>query len=207
MGGNFHDMLRLGETSYALAAGEVSGQGEAAGLHLAQVARQLRGGLAASHEPGCVLAEINRMLVEDARRGFLVTMFLAVLDTASGDFAWASAGGTPAGVLDGARASIQWLDGGSDTPMGMLANWDYPEGTGRIEPGGALLAHTAGVNEHVSTAGALLGRDEIEACLGGASGGPAGERLADRVFAQLEAQATLQIDGNDFTILAAERME
>jgi serine phosphatase RsbU (regulator of sigma subunit) len=97
VGGDFYDFLHFPDGRTGLVIADVSNKGVPAALVMANTRSVLRA-VAASARPDCcespgkLLAQVNELLCQDMPRNMFVTCFLAILDPASGQVAFANAG-------------------------------------------------------------------------------------------------------------------
>ena len=89
VGGDYFDVLKLGENRLAICIGDVSGKGVPAALLMANVQASLRASVRDLDSPARVCSIINRMLCETIAADKFVTFFCGVLDAARAAFATA----------------------------------------------------------------------------------------------------------------------
>jgi PAS domain S-box-containing protein len=145
VGGDFYSAWRIDDGRLALLVGDVSGKGvEAAGMtamvrYMAEALSQHGG------EPAPIVTELNALLNARLPDGSLVTLVLAMIDTASGTLRWCSAGHPPPILIDAAGNQRTLEDPGP--PCGAFAGATF---TGNQEPfreGDVLLLYTDGIIE------------------------------------------------------------
>jgi sigma-B regulation protein RsbU (phosphoserine phosphatase) len=83
-----------------------------------------------------------------------VTLFCAILETATGQFSFANAGHNPP-LLLGADGKHDFLNVKKGLVAGIIEDTRYPLATRRLSPGESVLLYTDGVTE------AMNGRDEF----------------------------------------------
>lgn len=145
VGGDWYDSVVLQDGRLLLVAGDVVGHG----LDAAAMMGRLRAGLAAlavQHtSPGLLL----RLLDDYARTpgtADFTTVCCAVLDPATGDVRYASAGHLPALVIE-PDGTTRWLDAATSTPLCTSAPATRPEATTQLSPGSLLVLYTDGLVE------------------------------------------------------------
>lgn len=162
VGGDWYDYIPLQDGRLALVLADVSGKGMAAALLMASTRSILR--LFAERElpPREVLAQVNRVLVQDFPRAKFVTMIYAVLDPASRSLVFANAGHLPPLFVDSAGARFLEIDSGLALGIQEVAFTEY-----RLDlpAGSRLLLYSDGVNEAMNSSleeyGATRLRDHI----------------------------------------------
>jgi anti-anti-sigma factor len=143
-GGDWYDVVELGEGRVGIAVGDVVGQGPSA----AAVMGQLRSALSATLLQGCPPAQALELLDRFAARlpGALAsTAACLVLDWEAGTVVYARAGHPPPLLLseDGAT----FLDDGAGAVLGAPGRGPYTEGRATVAPGSTLLLYTDGLVE------------------------------------------------------------
>ncbi|MCU1668647.1 MAG: multi-sensor signal transduction histidine kinase [Blastococcus sp.] len=145
-GGDWYDVVDLGDDRIAIAVGDVVGQGPAA----AAVMGQLRSALSAALLQGCRPAEALELLDRFAARlpGALAsTAACLVIEASSGTVSWSRAGHPPP-LLITPDGDTRLLDqAGSGPVLGAPRRRPYAEGTVTIPPGATLLLYTDGLVE------------------------------------------------------------
>jgi serine phosphatase RsbU (regulator of sigma subunit) len=97
------------------------------------------------HSPASILSKVNNCVYKAAPLSSFTTVFLAILNTASGKLTYCSAGHPPAIIRrPTARASI--LAAGSP-PIGIFDELSYGEQETKLEAGDVLFAYTDGLIE------------------------------------------------------------
>lgn len=167
IGGDFYDVFMVGEGKTALVVGDVSGKGLAAAAHIAEVKYGLRAFLRETAEPGVALTRLNDTLCaaqmqEDWGDASLVVLALVLLDSATGEARYASAGAEPLIVTNADGQLIKEYGRSSGLVLGVSAGRDYQETVLTLEPGGMLLMATDGITE-ARRGGEMFGFDGLKA--------------------------------------------
>lgn len=110
-------------------------------------------------DPNRLLAAVNQTLFESTADESFATMFLARLDPATGEVAYANAGHTPALLTDPAGGA-KWLSGAAP-PLGLLPGTRYPVHRETLEPGGCLVLYTDGITEIIDQREREFGRNNL----------------------------------------------
>ena len=148
VGGDFYDVLALGEGRVAFVVGDVTGKGLAAATHTAEVKFALRAILHEHPEPARALTRLNRFLMQPQPGGPelpLVAVALAVVDARTGEAAVASAGAEYPLLLRAGGGAEALRAGGM--LLGTLRDAEYEAQTLRLLPGDSLLLVTDGLTE------------------------------------------------------------
>nr|WP_229840140.1 SpoIIE family protein phosphatase [Streptomyces roseolilacinus] len=143
IGGDFYDVIRLGETTAAVAIGDVQGHNVDAAALMGQVRTAVHA--TAGAPPGEVLARTNRLLI-DLDPGLFTSCLYAHLDLARHRAVIATAGHPPPLCRrpDGTTGTL-------DVPPGLVLGIDpaatYPATELPLEPGTLLALYTDGLVE------------------------------------------------------------
>ncbi len=84
VGGDFYDVVPLGDQRVGLVMADVSDKGMAAALFMALSRSLIRAESQRNPSPRSVLLSVNRLLLEMSQAGMFVTVFYGVLDVARG---------------------------------------------------------------------------------------------------------------------------
>src|SRR5947208_577764 len=118
VGGDFYDVLPLGDGRVAVAVGDVAGKGSPAALLMALLLAMLRTLVDERLEPAELVARLNIQVSRHAPGSRFITLFYGVYDTVTGDLTYVNAGHTPPLMLhgplesDGASRIERLSDGG-----------------------------------------------------------------------------------------------
>jgi phosphoserine phosphatase RsbU/P len=145
VGGDYFDIVELGEGRVAIAVGDVAGKGMPAALLMALLQGSLRTLLTAGLRAPEVVAKLNAHLFANIPSNRLVTFFYAELDPATGRLLYVNAGHNPP-LLIRCDGSIERL-AATGLALGILPDPPLDAFTAEIEPGDRLLLYTDGITE------------------------------------------------------------
>jgi serine phosphatase RsbU (regulator of sigma subunit)/anti-sigma regulatory factor (Ser/Thr protein kinase) len=203
IGGDWYDVLQLGNGRLALVIGDVVGRGVLAASVMAEIRTALRAYLTEGHELGRVMTLLNDLLVSMGRgRHRSATAAILELDLEHEELESVSAGHLPVLLMtpDGRAGFLEQLQG---LPLGISAGQEYVPQLYEFPVGSALLLYTDGLVERRG--------ESIEdglTRLRSAAENPAAEidrdaSLADRVYRTLLDEAPLE---DDVALLATESL-
>ena len=159
VGGDLYNIWRLHDGRVAVLVGDVSGKGVAAAGTTAMI-RFLAEGLSAHEDdPGRLLDDLGRLGASRLADGSFVTVFLAVLDAASGAMEWANAGHPPPILLGSGGPPL--LGGEADPPLGTRLDAGYSTRSGALPPGAVLILYTDGILEAPAMDGEQFGEERL----------------------------------------------
>ena len=188
VGGDYWDVIPVGDNRWWIVVADVSGKGVPAGLVASNIQACLWSRRTTSAPLTSVIADLNEILCRLTRGRKYATLVAAEWSSADETLTWVSAGHPPlllnrGGVVQDFRATGR--------PVGMLSDQSYRSETAPLTEGDTVLMYSDGLLE----AGGINGSDEfgldrIRACLVGDGG-------AGDVIDRLTTALTAHVDGNE----------
>ncbi|MGP3929250.1 SpoIIE family protein phosphatase [Nonomuraea sp. KM88] len=178
IGGDFYDLIRLGDTKAAAIIGDVQGHNVTAAALMGQVRTAIHAYAAGGASPGNVLKLTNRLLMDldpDLFTSCLLIYFDLRLRTL-----WAASAGHPPPLLRPPGQPAEVIDVPAGILLGVQADAEYPTVQVPFPPGAVLALYTDGL---VETPGVDLGQaiGELAEHFGRAAGEPVHE-LSDTLL-------------------------
>jgi anti-sigma regulatory factor (Ser/Thr protein kinase) len=143
-GGDWYDVLAVGDQRVAIVVGDVVGHGAAAAAVMGQLRTALAAYLLDGHGPAAALERLNR-LASRIQGALASTAAAMILDLDTGQLRWARAGHPPPLLVE--PDNVRYLADGASGPLGVPRRALYPEATTHIDPGACLLLFTDGLIE------------------------------------------------------------
>jgi sigma-B regulation protein RsbU (phosphoserine phosphatase) len=144
VGGDLYDFFIRDEKLF-FCIGDVSGKGVPASLVMAVTRSLFRNISAYTQAPDQILIALNEALSSNNETGMFVTLFLGVLDLASGHMSYANAAHNPPLVLSGDNVSDLACD--SNIPAGVMEGWQFSVQHLDMKTGDCIFLYTDGLNE------------------------------------------------------------
>ena len=145
VGGDWYDAFPLQGGRIGLVTGDVAGHSIASASVMGQVRSMLRAYAIDDPDPARVLERANTALAR-LLPDVLASVVYAVLDPATGDLAYASAGHPPPLVTTGA-GHAEYLDDTTGIMLGACTGTSFTTGRRLLPPGARLLLYTDGLIE------------------------------------------------------------
>lgn len=164
VGGDFYDFAVLDHEHIYLAVGDVSDKGVPAALLMAVTKTLLKNLAGPEVDPADILAKVNREISRDNDANMFVTVFLGILNTASGRFRYSNAGHLPPVIIRAGR-DPEWLPLPKGFVLGGLENARYRSQTIILDPGDRLILYTDGVTEASNSGGDLYSGERLLAAV------------------------------------------
>jgi PAS domain S-box-containing protein len=199
VGGDWYDVIRLGEDRIGLAVGDVCGHGLTAAAHMGQFRFSFRALLQSSSTPEEAMQVVNRLALDDLHT--TATIAYVELDTATGDIAAWSCGHLPPLVASKDGSTVRWIEAAAQrAPMlGFLDTVEVAPVRARLAPDELLLLYTDGL---VERRGESIddGLDRLARSFAGRS--PRLDDVCDELYGVL---AEAGPDADDTVLLAVRR--
>jgi anti-sigma regulatory factor (Ser/Thr protein kinase) len=144
VGGDWYDVVQLGDRLIGLAIGDVAGHGPQAAATMGQLRMAVRAYALENPSPVAVLTGVHRLMAQ-LPMPEMVTLLYLVFDPDCGTLRFTNAGHPPALVVGNGRT--RYLYGGLAPPLGVTAEPDYIEEVQALPPGATLLIYTDGLVE------------------------------------------------------------
>jgi len=150
VGGDYYDVLRLGDHRLGICIADVVGKGVSAALLMANVQAVVRAFASGSESPARLCAKVNGLLCENIATGKFVTFIYAVLDGESHTIQYCNAGHLHPILVS--SDSVRTLEQGGAV-LGVFPEWRYEDSMVELQAGDRLLLFTDGIAEASDTNG------------------------------------------------------
>jgi serine phosphatase RsbU (regulator of sigma subunit) len=202
VGGDFYDVLPLGDGRIVLAVGDVAGKGSPAALLMALLLAMLRTLVDEQLEPEPLITRLNAQICRHSPGSRFITIFYAVYTPATGALTYVNAGQNPPLVRRG-DGSYERLSA-TGIALGMFEGSTYSSVDTRIEPGEMLVLYSDGITEAEDPDGQPLEEPGLQAILDRhRDESPA--QLGTHILKAVERHAQASRFTDDLTILILRR--
>lgn len=202
VGGDLYDYLQIGQR-VAFLVGDVSGKGVPAALFMARAKTLFQVFAARDPDLGSLLRAANRALCAENEATMFVTIYCAILDTASGQLYCAAAGHEPASILPGSGGTLRELALEGGPPLGLFEDAEFPVHSMVLEPGDLFVITTDGVTEAMNPAHELFTSERLPDVITRASAPNPGV-ACDAILAAVRAFAGGAPQSDDITVMAVQ---
>jgi phosphoserine phosphatase RsbU/P len=198
VGGDYYDVIDLGEGRVGLAVGDVSGKGISAALLMASLRASLRGvTLDGPRDFAKLMHKVNRLVYEASASNRYATFFFASYDPATHRLECVNAGHNPPVLLRGSEVIRLEADG---PVVGLLPFAPYTEQGLALEPGDTLILYTDGISEAMTNDDEEWGEERMISAALTAKNKSAGE-VMDAIFTAADAFTAGAPQHDDMTLL------
>lgn len=167
VGGDLYDCFYADDHSFCFLVGDVSGKGAAAALFMARTRSLVRIVVELWREwrsdeirAATLVEAVNRELCQNNDDRMFVTLFLGLLDTATGVLSFVNSG-HPAPHLLCADGQTRQIEARPEVPLGIRRAVRFEGGTLQIQPGDGLVVYSDGVVEASNEKGELFSIERL----------------------------------------------
>ena len=160
VGGDFYDFFMIDEEHLGLVIADVSGKGVPAALFMMVSSALIRQTTAGQYSPAGILQSVNHQICSRNPEEMFVTVWLGILETATGKLTAANAGHEYP-MLKRAGERFELLKDRHGLVVGAMDGVPYRDYEVKLEPGAKLFVYTDGVSEAVNESLVQFGTDRI----------------------------------------------
>jgi PAS domain S-box-containing protein len=159
VGGDYYDFIRLDADRYVVSLGDVSGNGLAAALVMANLQATIRGQAMFDPEPARLLERANRLLYRSTNSRTFISLFYGILDAKNHTLVYANAGqDLPILFSPGNGSRTLTVNG---IVLGVMEDAVYRQEEVAIGAGDRLLLYTDGIPETMNDYREQFGADRL----------------------------------------------
>jgi sigma-B regulation protein RsbU (phosphoserine phosphatase) len=159
VGGDYYDLVPLGDGRYLVVIVDVAGKGVPAALLASMVQASIRTQADESKPVREIMSRLNRLVHDATPEDRFATCFLARLDTDGLRVSFANAGHNYPIVMP-ATGGWRYLEEGG-IPLGIAPDFAYPESETSLLPGDAVLLYTDGITDARNRGGEDFGEERL----------------------------------------------
>ncbi len=204
VGGDYYDIISLGNGRQGISIGDVSGKSVPAAILVAMAKYVLRASAVTENDPARSLEAVNRNIINDLSPEMFISMFYGILNLADNKLVYANAGHEPPLLFRERSHSCRFLQA-TGVVLGVMSNSSYQHATVKLEQGDWLVLYTDGVTEARKSDGELFGSRRVCEALERNHHMPA-QIMAEYLFKEVYDYSTGKIS-DDVAILAINRIE
>jgi serine phosphatase RsbU (regulator of sigma subunit) len=201
IGGDYYDFISYSDGRVVVALGDVAGKGMSAALLMSSLHARVQ--LLAEEPTGLatLMGRLDRSIAASCPKNRFISLFLFVIDPATGRATYCSAGHNPA-LLVRASGEVERL-AAVGTVLGILPDLGYDEETVVLAPGDLIAVYSDGVTEALRD-GEEFGEDRLAELLRDRRSASAAE-IVEAVTAALDEWIAHAPPADDVTVVVARR--
>lgn len=169
VGGDFYNLIELGNQRLGIVLGDVSDKGVPAALIMAMTQTLIRVEASRDPTPSQVVLNVNRYLLQHSGARMFITLLYGVLDCTSGRFHYVRAGHLPPVLCTSTATRPRSLDYSLGQLLGILEEPILDEQEVFLPPDGTLLLFSDGVTEATNSQNQPFGEQGLVELLSGMS--------------------------------------
>jgi hypothetical protein len=201
-GGDYYDMISLGEQRVAIAIGDVSGKGIRAAFYMTFTKGVLHSLSALILSPVELLNQLNRLFNENATRGTFISMIYGIFEAKKRTFTFARAGHNPM-LLVKNNGSAEWIKP-KGLGIGVAKGDNFIECTEeaelKLKEGDVLILYTDGITEMLDAGGRFYGEDRLRELVRNIRKGSS-EEIMKRIVSDVNEFKGLAKQHDDMTLV------
>ncbi|WP_019668821.1 SpoIIE family protein phosphatase [Eudoraea adriatica] len=146
VGGDFYDFQFLDDNHIYFVVGDVSGKGVPAALMMAVTKTLLKSTAGNDKSTASILTHVNNEIAKDNDAYMFITIFIAILNTSTGEMVYSNAGHNPSFIVKSDKEIIK-LGELHGPVVGAMEDMTYTETKVTIDKNDMVFAYTDGVTE------------------------------------------------------------
>lgn len=200
VGGDFYDVVELGDGRLGFVVADVSDKGIAAAMFMVLCRTLLRSEAARSTDPAVVVQAVNEQLLEMNDAGMFVTLLYGIFDSAECTFHYARAGHELPLLFaaDGTPVPVPTADG---QLLGLFPDPLLDVQQLAVPPGGYMVLYTDGVTDAVDPAQVPFGLGRFGRLLQQLPASLTAQHVCDATWAAIAAHQADADQFDDVTLL------
>jgi sigma-B regulation protein RsbU (phosphoserine phosphatase) len=146
VGGDFYDFHFLDDNHICFVVGDVSGKGVPAALMMAVTKTLLKSTAGTDMSTASILTHVNNEIAKDNDAYMFITIFIAILNTTTGEMVYSNAGHNPSYIIKSNKEVVKLGDLHGPV-VGAMEDMTYTETHVNIDKSDIILGYTDGVTE------------------------------------------------------------
>jgi len=205
VGGDFYDVVPVGNGSYLIAIADVSGKGVPAALLSSMLQASLRTQAESVGSLSDILKNINALLYRSTEIQQFATFFLGRVECRHARLAFSNAGHNWP-ILMRANGEKLFLERGG-TLLGIMERTRFEEGHAALTPGDRVVLYTDGISEATNADGEQFGEERLVNLVQSLPLDLSARRVAERILESLHDFLGPIEPQDDMTLLVLRALE
>lgn len=201
VGGDYYDVIKMGDGRFLVIVADVSGKGLPASLYMAEFHGMVHVACGMHSSPKEIFTTLNEHLFEVITRGSFITATMLLFDTTRRSVCYARAGHTP--IIRRNRSEVDSLVP-NGVALGLCSRELFSEllheYTVEYEPGETFILYSDGVSEAMNERRVEFGEGRLHDIIAG-TGDQSADALRNRILSQVETFRGDAEQNDDITIM------
>ncbi|HEY6951401.1 MAG TPA: GAF domain-containing SpoIIE family protein phosphatase [Bacteroidota bacterium] len=204
VGGDFYDVIALGNDRYAFVMADVTGKGVPAALLVSTLHASLRAYIHSDTDLAELTAKLNNLVYENSPSERFITFFIMILDCNSHSITYVNAGHNFPYLFHPQSVEILELEA-SGLPLGMVGNVQYESKKISLGYNDVLALYTDGVTEAMDKGKQQYSEERLKRTIKDSLVGPAHE-IKDNILKDVRAFIGHEPPSDDLTLLVLKQV-
>ncbi|MBQ8071107.1 MAG: SpoIIE family protein phosphatase [Bacteroidales bacterium] len=199
VGGDLFDFhIRDGKLFFCI--GDVSGKGVPASLVMMLCCAMFRTLSSSNDSPDKILTSMNSSMSAKNENMMFVTLFIGVLDLATGELSYSNAGHNSPVLLSEGKPIF--MDADPNVAIGIIPDWSYTLQKSSLKAGETLFLYTDGLTEATRSDSSLYGEARLHRVLSGITTDLSAQEIVAKVGGNVSLFVGDAEQSDDLTMLA-----
>jgi len=203
VGGDFYDFHFIDENHLCFVMADVSGKGVPAALMMAVTKTLLKSRASNDKSTASILTNVNNEIAKDNDTYMFITVFMAILNTNTGELVYSNAGHNPSYVISKENKELTKLGDLHGPVIGAMEGMTYGETQLFLKKNDIVFSYTDGVTESHNKKAELYSDPRLEELLEN------GEYDSSKTLTKLIIKSVKEFEGDadqfdDITVMAIE---
>jgi serine phosphatase RsbU (regulator of sigma subunit) len=203
VGGDYYDFIEFPDGKIGMIVADVAGKGIPAALLMSSLQARVKVLFEDSAGLAAKVARLNRVTCGSCPENRFITFFVGILDPATGEFEYTSAGHNPP-LLVRAAGGYETLGGGGIV-LGLLPEAHYEAARVRLAVGDVLVMFSDGVTEAPNPQGEEYGEKRLANLVAELSAQPAAE-IVEAIHRSVQEFTEGAPPADDMTVVVARKL-
>jgi phosphoserine phosphatase RsbU/P len=204
VGGDFYDVITLGNNRYAFVMADVTGKGVPAALMVSTLHASLRAYIQANTDLSELTSKLNNLVYENSPSERFITFFIMILDCEAHSVSYVNAGHNFPYIFRPQSREVVELQA-SGLPLGMLDNMKYEEKQINLGRHDVLAMYTDGVTEAMDKSKQQYSEERLKQTINNALVSPA-RTIKDNILEDVRAFVGQEPPSDDLTLLVLKQV-
>jgi sigma-B regulation protein RsbU (phosphoserine phosphatase) len=204
VGGDYFDIIKIGDAKFALVVADVSGKGVPAALLVSTLHASLHAYIEGTPDLAELAGKLNQVVYANTEPERYITLFIGILDIPQATFTYVNAGHNFPFVFRSSSSSVSTLSSGG-LPLGMFETAQFQQETISLSQRDTMVLYTDGVTEAMDKSFKEYGEERLRKRILEDGGKPAAE-LKHTIVSDVGKFVADEPQSDDMTLMVVKRV-